>query len=147
MSSFCQLVRSTLKINKSLDLHFFTRRHERGSIITDFLSQVDWNLSVEVEATLKISKDLVTMSQIEILLNEAHGSVVQNATYKKLTNDKTIVIGITNWDDSMVRAPRKEVQVGTFSEIGRNCRVRVILECERRLFGNNGNETMVAEGT
>jgi len=146
MSSFHQLVRSTLKIKKSLDLYFLTRRRERGSTINDFLSQDDWKLAVEVEATLNIAKDVVTISQTESKLNAAYGPVVRNATYKKLTSDKIMVIDITNWDNSMARAPRKEVEVDTFSEAGRECRARATLECERRFFGNNGNETMDAEG-
>ena len=36
--------------------------------------------------------------------------------------------------------------MNTFSELGRVCRHRATLECERRFFGNDGEETMDAEG-
>jgi len=36
--------------------------------------------------------------------------------------------------------------VSEFSENGQRCRKRATLECERRFFGNNGEETMDAEG-
>ena len=109
------------------------------------LSQDDWNLSVEVEAILNISKDLVTMSQTEILSNAACSPIVRNVTCKNLTCDKIMVICTTNWDNSTARALRKEDQVDSFSEVGWEFRARATLECERRFFVNNTNETMDTE--
>ena len=63
MSSFHQFVRSTLKVKKSLDFYFMTRRNEQGSTVTDFLSTEYWKFALEVEAILNISKDLVTIFQ------------------------------------------------------------------------------------
>jgi len=145
MSSFHGLVRSTLKVKKSLDLYFLTRRNEQGSTVTDFLSTEDWKFALEVEAILNISKDLVTISQTESKLNAAYGPVLRNVTYKKFINDNMMVIDITNWG-STSRSPRKELNVNDFTESGRRCRERATLECERRFFGHNGEETMDAEG-
>ena len=72
MSSFNQLVRSTLKVKNSLDLYFMTRRKEQRSTVTDFLSTEDWKFALEVEAILNISKDLVTISQTESKLNASY---------------------------------------------------------------------------
>lgn len=94
---------------------------------------------------MNISKDLVTISQTETKLNAAYGPVVRNATYKKLVSDKIKIIDIDNWGATQ-RAPRKEVDVNAFSRIGRICRQRATLECERRFFGHNGEETMDEEG-
>ena len=63
VSSFHQLMRSTLKVKKSLDLYFMTRRNEQESTVTDFISTEDWKFVLEVEAILNISKYLVTISQ------------------------------------------------------------------------------------
>ena len=63
MSSFHQLVRSTLNVKKSLGLYFMTTRNEQGLTVMDFLSTEDWKFALEVEAILNISKDLVTISQ------------------------------------------------------------------------------------
>ena len=145
MSSFHGLVRSTLKIKKCLDLYFANRKNERNSTISDYLDADDWQLALETEAILNISKDLVTISQTETKLNAAYGPVVRNATYKKLVSDKIEIIDTDNWGATQ-RAPRKEVDVNTFSRIGRICRQRAILECERRFFGHNGEETMDEEG-
>ena len=145
MSSFHGLVRSTLKIKKSLDLYFATRRNEHNSTVNDYLNAEDWNLALEMEAILNISKDLVTISQTETKLNAAYGPVVRNATYRKLVSDRIEVIDIDNWGATH-RAPRKEADVNTFSRIGRICRKRATLECERRFFGHSGEVTMDEEG-
>ena len=145
MSSFHGLVRSKLKVKKSLDLYFLTRRNEQGSTVTDFLSTEDWKFALEVEAILNISKDLVTISQTESKLNAAYGPVLRNVTYKKFINDNMMVIDIINWG-STSRSPRKELEVNDFTESGQRCRERATLECERRFFGHNGEETMDAEG-
>ena len=144
MSSFHGLVRSTLKIKKSLDLYFLTRRNEQGSTVTDFLSTEDWKFALEVEAILNVSKDLVTIAQTESKLNAAYGPVLRNATHKKLIKDSMMVIDIVNWG-STSRSPRKEVDVNDFTESGRRCRERATLECERRFFGHTGEEIMDAE--
>ena len=83
MSNFHQLVRSTLKVKKSRDLYFMTRRNEQGSTVTDLLSTEDWKFALEVEAILNISKYLVTISQTESKLNAAYGPVLSNVTYIK----------------------------------------------------------------
>ena len=145
MSSYHGLVRSTLKIKKCLDLYFATRKNERNSTVIDYLSPNDWSLALETEAILNISKNLVTISQTETKLNASYGPVLRNATYNKLTSDTIEVIDLENWCGTS-RAPRKEVNVNTFSELGRVCRHRATLECERRFFGNDGEETMDAEG-
>ena len=92
MSSFHQLVRSTLKVKKLLDLYFMTGRNEQGLTVTDFLSTEDWKFALEVEAILNISKYLVTISQTESKLNAAYGPVLRNVTYKIFINDKILVI-------------------------------------------------------
>ena len=145
MSSFRGLLRLTLKIKKCLDLYFANCKNECNSTISDYLDHDDWQLVLETEAILNILKDLVTISQTETKLNAACGPVVRNATYKKLVTDKIRIIDIDNWGATQ-RAPRKEVDVNTFSWIGRIFRQRATLECERQFFGHNGEETMDEEG-
>ena len=96
MSSFHGLVRSTLKIKKCLDLYFATRKNERNSTISDYLNAEDWNLALEMEAVLNISKDLVTISQTEMKLNAAYRPVVRNMKYRKLVSDRIQMIDIDN---------------------------------------------------
>lgn len=145
MSSFHQLVRSILKIKKSLDLYFLIRRTESVTTVSDYLSQDDWEFALEVEVILNISKDLVTISQTESKLNAEYGPVLRNVTYEKFTNDTIWVIDINNWGNTS-RSPRKEVGVNGFTDNGQTFRERATLEHERCFFGHNGEETMDTEG-
>ena len=144
INNFHELLRSSLKLKKSLDLYFSTRSNEPGSSITDFLTTDDWRFALEVEAILNISKDVIAMSQAENEFNVAYTPIVRNSMHKKLTEDKIMVIDVTNWGNTK-RAARKEVDVNTFTKNGRDCRKRSILECERCFFGYNGEERMNAE--
>eukprot|EP00957_Ditylum_brightwellii_P059934 4550383-Ditylum_brightwellii.AAC.2 len=55
-----------------------------------------------------------------------------------------MVIDLNMWIKS-TRAPRNEFCVDSFSADGRERRGRAILECKRRLFGNDGEEIMDIE--
>ena len=145
MSSFHQVVRSTLKVKKSLDLYFMNRRNEQGSTVKDFLSTEDWKFALEVEAILNISKDQVTISQTESKLNAAYGPVLRNVTNKKFISDKILVIDINNWSET-IRLPRKELDVDDFTENGQCCRDIATLERETCFFGHNREVTMNSDG-
>ena len=56
LSSICEI---NIESQKSLDVYFLTRRNEAGTTVSDYLLQDDWDIALEVEAILSISKDLV----------------------------------------------------------------------------------------
>ena len=144
MSGFHGLLRSILRIKKSLQLCFLTRSHENPALEPIF-SDADWKFAEEVEGVLSTSKDLVVFSQHERHFNAAYGAVVRNATCNLLRSDAVNVIDVDSWG-STARAPRKVVDVNAFSPAGRECRRRAILEHERRFFGHKGEDTMDSEG-
>jgi len=78
-------------------------------------------------------------------MQHTYGPVLRNSTYKKIIDDKMMVIYITTWGATS-RSPRKEVNVNDFSEHGQRCRERASLECERHFFGHNREDTMDVEG-
>ena len=145
MNSYHGLLRSSIRIRKSLDLYFITRAAEPRSTVEPYLTTNNWKFTIEVEAILNISKDLVVLAQNEKKLNAAYGPVVRNETYKKLTSETVLVIDSDNWVKGP-RAPRKEVNVNVLSQNSRECRSRATLEHERRFFGNNTEVTMDSEG-
>ena len=145
MSSYHELVRSSIRVKRSLELYLLTHRNEPNSSITPYLTDADWKFAFEVEAILNISKAMVTISQNEVYLNAAYGPVVRNVAYKKLTSEKMLVIDEPNWGKTRV-APRIEINVDTFTDNGKECRERAILECERRFFGHDGNISMYSQG-
>ena len=75
------------------------------------------------------------VAQNELLLNSAYGLVMKKILHKKLSASKLLMIDVANWKKTS-HAPRKEVNVNTWSTNGLECRRRALLECEWRFFGN-----------
>lgn len=71
MSSQYNLVRSSLRLKRSVQMYFLRYN------IQPYLNELDWKFCMEVEAILMASKDLVTLAQTETKLNAAYGPVMR----------------------------------------------------------------------
>ena len=135
MSSTYNLVRSSLRAKRALSIYCVTYLDE------PFLDENDWKFCREVEAILRSSKTLVTLSQTETKLNAAFAPIMRKKVHDDLTGSSMDLIDMPNWTTQVI-APRISVDVDTFSEDGQECRKRALLETERRFFGNRGDEVL-----
>ena len=107
-----------------------------------FLTESDWSFCVEVEAILRISKKLVTFSQTEKSLIAAYAPALRKQVHNQLSAKNMEKIDLLEWQ-SQVNPSRTSVNVDeTFSDAGRECRRRALLETERRFFGNTSDDLM-----
>ena len=66
---------------------------------------------------------------------------MRKKVHDDLTGSSMDLIDMPNWTTQVI-APHISVDIDTFSEDGRECRKRALLETERRFFGNIGDEVL-----
>ena len=79
-------------------------------------------------------------------LNRACGPVMRKSLRDSLSRATMRLINADKWssDKEMMHTTRSEVNVNSFSKAGKICKMRALLECERRFF-NNKSEITFAE--
>ena len=107
--------------------------------IRPFLDDDDWQFCLEAEAILKSSKVMVILVQTEKKFIAAFGPVMRKNLHNEYTSNTMYLIHLDEWKDQ-IHPPRRQVPVDDFSDNGRECRKRALLEVERRFFGNNTEE-------
>ena len=123
------LIRSSFRVKRTLTKYFATHG------IKVYLNNEDWEFAREVEGILNISKDLVTLSQNEQKINSVNGPLLKRMAHKGCLVEAIQLIDVDLWGKT-AKAPRSPKNVNDFSIIGRECRKRETLECERRFVGN-----------
>ena len=139
MISVHGLICSSLRIKRTLTKYFVVYD------IPVYLDNEYWEFAREVEGMLNISKDLVTLSQNEKKISSVYVPLFKRATHKRYVAESIQLIDIERWGKT-TRAPRFPKNVNVFSVMGRECRKRVILECERRFFVNTEETTYEDQG-
>ena len=61
--------------------------------------------------------------------------------YKKFNSDTMGMIDVRNWG-KITKSPRVRVDIATWSDKGRECKERALLECERIFFGNRPEDVL-----
>ena len=89
---------------------------------------------------MNISKDLVTIAQDENNINSVYGPLFKRATHKGYAAESIQLMDIYRWGET-TRAPRSPKNMNAFSNMGRECEKRAMLECGRRFLGNTEETT------
>ena len=90
-----------------------------------------WQEMAEVEAVLNVTKITTTLSQHERLYTGAFGGQIKGTTMAALRSDTLRVIDLKSVTSSP-RLPHVLIDVSKLTELGNTCRIRAILEGERR---------------
>lgn len=135
ISSRHNLVRSSLRLKRAVTMYFGQYQ------LPQLSSEEDWEFCREVEAVLNILKDVSTLVQNEKGLYAAYGPVMRMELHKKLNSDTMEIIDVNNWGKTP-KAPRVTVDVATWSDKGKECKQRALLECERKFFGNRSEDVI-----
>ena len=102
-----------------------------NDISPPLVDRADWTTIIEWEGVFNITKITTTLSQVENLFSAAFGPVIQMTTMKKLRSGKILLID----NQSITRSPtlkRIEKKVTDFTDTGKTCLTRAIVEGERR---------------
>jgi len=133
VTSIYELIKSNLYVKMPMSKFFLE------DDIPPFLSADNWEEGIEFEAVLHIQQRLTTLAQNEQKCNGAMGAVIKQHTLKTLKAPGINVIDMDRW--SIYKKPQRiRKSVFEMTEVGKICRNRAILECERRFFGNNTEE-------
>lgn len=106
------------------------------------MTDEQWQELAEVEAVLDIVKFYTTAVQYERRPMAALGHPLRSRLLKQLRADAIPVVDLNNVTASS-NVPRVHKPVATWSNLGKKCLRRAILEAERRFCGNDALE----EGT
>ena len=114
--------------------------------VEPFLTVGEWKSVLEFEAALRETSCLTTTCQNEEKLNSACGPVMRGHMHDHLSSDTMTCIDVDNWSakKELTHLTRSEVRVHAFTEAGKICLQRALLETDRRCF-NNKNEIAFAE--
>ena len=135
ISSVYNLLRSSLRLKRSLQMYYTVYN------LQPYLSDVDWIFYGEAEAILRASKIMVTLVQTETKLIAAFAPIIRKKLHDAFTSDTMDLIYDRDWTDQ-AHPPRVSMDVNNFSDGGRACRRRALLETERRFFGNESDDLM-----
>ena len=98
-----------------------------------YLGGNNWEFSRKTEAVLNVSKDIYRVSQNQVLFQSIYSLRMKEILHRKLSAFKVLMIDLENWRKSLT-APRKKVDVNTFSANELEFRSRDLLEYKRRFW-------------
>ena len=106
--------------------------------IPQFLTEEEWKTVRKFEAILRETFRLTAACQSEEKLNGAYGPVMRKYLHDNLSRGNMCVINTDLWSSSkeMIHPTRSEVNIASFSETGRICLKKALLERERIFFNN-----------
>ena len=92
---------------------------------------------------LRETSHMMKIFQNEENLNAACGPVMRKSLHDFLSRNTIALVDVEDWsaNKEKIHPTRLEVSVNSFKETGIVYRTRALLECERRFFNNETEET------
>jgi hypothetical protein len=129
------LLHSILRMSRSLKVYHVTNP---GLLV---IKDGDWVSWAEFEAVLFITQTITKLAQFEKLYMAAFAPIIKAAVYSKLCAPTIKVIDLDAVTDDPI-LPRIERAVTDMTETGKMCRLRAIIEFERRFMGSTSQERL-----
>ena len=134
---------STIRMNKPLQLYATSlsgQKHDKGAKHPFVaLSDTEWKSTTEAEAVMNVTQAVSKLSQTEKKFTAAFGYAMKKTAMAKLRATKMSVVKLAEVN-SKPSLPREDVDVSTFTDVGKETLRRAALEAERRFCGNRTEE-------